>query len=81
MDSPDSPDPRGQDFCLAQEGIVELELLLPAWEAAALEEAAHRGGPTVAQLVRRLIRDYFGKFVQARRPDPACIRLRDTGDR
>src|SRR5262245_11358822 len=53
-----------QDYFLG-EGVVELPLLLPGWQAAALEEAAHARGQTAAQMVRGLIQDFFGKFVQA----------------
>jgi hypothetical protein len=77
MASPDSPtngnERRDQDYFLAKEGIVELALLLPDWEAAALEEAAHRRGLTAGQLIRRLIQDYFGKFVQPRQPGPGRV--------
>jgi hypothetical protein len=38
--------------------VVEVGLLLPASEAAALEAAACRRGLTVGQAVRRLIRDF-----------------------
>jgi hypothetical protein len=36
--------------------MVEVQLLLPGWEAAALEAAAHQHGLTVGQMLRRLIR-------------------------
>jgi hypothetical protein len=39
--------------------IVELPLLLPGWEAAALEEAARERGQTTAQVIRQLIRGYL----------------------
>jgi len=35
--------------------VVEIPFLLPAWQAAQLETAAHRHGITTAQMVRRLI--------------------------
>ena len=41
------------------EPTVELSLLLPGWQAAALESAAHSEGLTTAQLLRRLIQDYL----------------------
>ena len=41
------------------EPTVELSLLLPGWQAAALESAAHSEGLTAAQLLRRLIQDYL----------------------
>ncbi len=38
---------------------VELSLLLPAEQWAALEQAARRQGMTVGHLLRRLVRDYI----------------------
>jgi hypothetical protein len=37
--------------------VVEVALLLPSGQAAALERVAHRRGLTLGQLVRRLVRD------------------------
>jgi hypothetical protein len=37
--------------------VTEVPLLLPAWEAALLEEAARRRGLTVGRMLRRLVRD------------------------
>ncbi len=42
-------------------GVVELPLLVPGGEAAALEAAADQRGLTVAQLARLLIRDFLGR--------------------
>jgi hypothetical protein len=42
-------------------GVVELPLLVPGGEAAALEAAADERGLTVAQLARLLIRDFLGR--------------------
>jgi carbon storage regulator CsrA len=39
------------------EGMVEVPLLLPGWQAAALEKAAGDQGLTVGELVRLLLRD------------------------
>lgn len=39
--------------------VVELPLLLPEWQVAALEEAARDRGMTVGQLVRKLFADLF----------------------
>jgi hypothetical protein len=49
-----------------EDDIVELALLLPAWQAAALEATAHGQGLTSAQMVRRLIQEFFAKFAQPR---------------
>ena len=35
--------------------VVELALLLPRWQAEALEDAAHRRGLTTGQLLRKMI--------------------------
>jgi hypothetical protein len=42
--------------------VVELTLLVPGWQASALESAAQGLGLTTAQLVRRLIKDYCGRL-------------------
>jgi hypothetical protein len=41
--------------------VVELELLLPAERAAALEQAARARGLTVGQLTRRLIYEFLDR--------------------
>lgn len=35
--------------------VVEMALLLPRWQAAALEDAAHQRGLTAGQMLRKLI--------------------------
>jgi hypothetical protein len=35
--------------------VVELALLLPRWQAEALEEAAYKRGLTAGQMLRKLI--------------------------
>jgi hypothetical protein len=40
--------------------VVELPVLLTGRQVAALEEVARRGGLTVAQLVRRILRSHLG---------------------
>lgn len=39
--------------------VVELQLLLPRWQAAALEAAARARGMTTGQILRRVITDLF----------------------
>lgn len=39
--------------------VVELQLLLPRWQAAALEAAAQSRGMTAGQILRRVITDLF----------------------
>ncbi len=41
--------------------MMELMLLLPSWQAAALERAARQQGLTSGQLTRRLITAYLEK--------------------
>jgi hypothetical protein len=56
-------DPRArkdQLACLDGE-VMEVQFLLPQWQAAALEQAASRQGLTSGQLTRRLIRAYLAK--------------------
>lgn len=42
--------------------MVELSVLLPSWQAEALESAAQNQGLTTAQMVRFLIRDFFSNL-------------------
>jgi hypothetical protein len=49
------------------EEMVELAFLLPDWQAAALEAAAHGCGMTAGQLMRRILQEYFAKFAQPNR--------------
>jgi hypothetical protein len=51
-------DPLGQ-WVPAEAEVVELELLLPTREVAALERAAQQQGLTVGQVLRRLVRDFL----------------------
>lgn len=39
--------------------VIELQLLLPRWQAAALENAARSRGMTTGQILRRVIADLF----------------------
>jgi hypothetical protein len=50
----DSTEPARSDF-----EVVELQLLLPQWQAAALEAAAAARGMTTGQILRRVITDLF----------------------
>lgn len=46
--------------------LVELQLLLPRWQAAALESAAHGRGVTTAQMMRSLVQEFCNKFARYR---------------
>jgi hypothetical protein len=39
--------------------VIEIPLLLPGWQASALETAAHRRGLTAAEMVRHVLRDFI----------------------
>ena len=55
LDTPLPGDPPRMDL-----EVVELPLLLPRWQAVALEAAASRRGMTTGQMLRRVITDLFG---------------------
>jgi hypothetical protein len=42
-----------------EDEVVEVSLLLPAWQVTALESAAHDRGLTAAEMVRSLVRDFI----------------------
>jgi hypothetical protein len=39
--------------------VIEIPLLLPGWQASALETVAHNRGLTAAEMVRHLLRDFI----------------------
>jgi hypothetical protein len=50
--------------------VIELQLLLPRWQAAALESAARSRGMTTGQILRRVIADLFPPAADGRSPLP-----------
>jgi hypothetical protein len=50
-----APRPGTREITSVDSEIVELALLLPRWQAEALEEAAHRCGITTGQMLRKII--------------------------
>jgi hypothetical protein len=60
------PDRSEPNLTLLDGDIVEFSVLLPGWQAAALEATARGQGLTTAQMVRRVISDFFSKFAQPR---------------
>lgn len=60
-------------IALFPEGMVEFDLCLPGWQAAALEEAAHSRGLTAGQLLRGMIQDYFSRFVRNEPAHGNCV--------
>jgi hypothetical protein len=50
-----APRPGGREITPLDNEVVELNLLLPRWQAEALEEAANSRGLTAGQMLRKLI--------------------------
>jgi len=50
-----APQPGTLEITPIDNEVVELALLLPRWQAAALEDAAHQRGLTTGQMLRKLI--------------------------
>ncbi|HKA06382.1 MAG TPA: hypothetical protein VKD71_03935 [Gemmataceae bacterium] len=50
-----APQPGTREITPIDHEVVELALLLPRWQAEALEDAAHRRGLTTGQMLRRMI--------------------------
>jgi hypothetical protein len=46
---------------IAEGDVSEIPLLLPGWEAVALEAEASRRGLSAGQLLRRLVRECLGQ--------------------
>lgn len=51
----------GGDSARFDQEVVELQLLLPRWQAAALDAAARERGMTSGQILRRVIADLFSE--------------------
>jgi len=52
--------PVGQDMKSLDADVIELALLLPRWQAQALQTAARQRGMSAAQMLRRLIGNSLG---------------------
>jgi hypothetical protein len=50
-----TPRPGTREITPIDHEVVELALLLPRWQAEALEDAAHARGLTAGQLLRKLV--------------------------
>jgi len=50
-----APRPGTREITSLDSEVVELSLLLPRWQAEALEEAANNRGITAGQMLRKLI--------------------------
>jgi len=59
-----APQPGTREITPIDNEVVELALLLPRWQAAALEDAAHQRGLTTGQMLRKLI----GASLKGERP-------------
>jgi hypothetical protein len=49
----------GMSDCREEEDVVEIPLLLPYWQAEALESAAHQQGLTAGEMIRQLLLEYL----------------------
>jgi hypothetical protein len=45
--------------CESENEVIEVSLLLPGWQVAALESAAHDRGVTAAEMARAVLRDFL----------------------
>jgi hypothetical protein len=59
-----APQPGTREITPIDNEVVELALLLPRWQAAALEDAAHQRGLTTGQMLRKII----GASLKGERP-------------
>lgn len=50
-----------RDCAIENEGIAEIPLLLPHWQAEALESVAYDQGLTAGELIRQLLLDYLSR--------------------
>ena len=57
--TPSYAPPAGAQPARSDHEVVELQLLLPRWQAAALDAAARSRGMTSGQILRRVIADLF----------------------
>jgi hypothetical protein len=62
--NPDLPD------CVLDEDVVEIPLLLPGWQATALETAAHDLGLTAGEMVRHLLGSFIARQAQTHEEAP-----------
>jgi hypothetical protein len=53
--------PMGDDLgaALVERDVVEVPLLLPGWQVAALADAAQDRGQTTGEMLRHLLRDFI----------------------
>ncbi len=57
VESPSSTTPSGEGMPVMD--VVEVPVLLPGWQALALEDAAHDRGLTAGEMLRHLLSDFF----------------------
>jgi hypothetical protein len=54
-----NPDVQKLDLTALRDDVVEISLLLPGWQFAALQKVARRNDQTTGETVRRLVRDFL----------------------
>ena len=47
------------DYNFDEDAVVEIPLLLPHWQAEALESVAHQQGLTAGEMIRHLLLEYL----------------------
>jgi hypothetical protein len=58
----------GSGPCLADRDVVEVPLLLPGWQVAALATAAQDRGLTAGEMLRCLLRDFIQGLEERQSP-------------
>ncbi len=71
------PDEPLSCWAAATADVVEFPLLLPGWQAQALEEAAHHRGQTAAEMVRGLLRDFIHQQQATPESEPVLAKQAD----
>jgi hypothetical protein len=59
VETPSPSTPPGQGIPAMD--VVEVPVLLPSWQALALEDAAHDRGLTAGEMLRHLLSDFFAR--------------------
>ena len=55
------------DCNIEDSGVVEIPLLLPHWQAEALECVAHERGLTAGEMIRQLLVEYLARHASGSR--------------
>lgn len=58
--------------CVLEQDVVEIPLLLPGWQATALETAAHDRGLTAGEMVRHLLGSFIARQAETHEEAPVA---------